>query len=306
VHLFYRAVRQGNYSSIGYCKLDGPLKITQRSNKPILKPEHDYEKQGIEDPRIIFFEGKYFMIYTVYDGQNALVAYATSKDLLKWTKKGIISPKISYREAIKYFNKSDLKEKYFHFYELRRKYFGDNVLLWDKDAFILPKRINNKIVMFHRFLPDIQIAYFKNFNELTHNWWIKYLSNLKKYVVLEPCHNYECRNVGGGAPAIETDKGWLLIYHSVEETTNGRLYHASAALLDRKNPCKIIGRLKRPLISPTESYEKYGDANHVIFPTGTARFGNRLYIYYGAADSRIAVASLDINNLLAELIHSES
>jgi predicted GH43/DUF377 family glycosyl hydrolase len=80
VHMFYRAVRKENYSSIGYCRLEGPLKVVERRKEPVMVSEFGYEKRGIEDPRIVFLEGVYYMFYTAHDGKNALVAYATSKD----------------------------------------------------------------------------------------------------------------------------------------------------------------------------------------------------------------------------------
>jgi len=97
-----------------------------------------------------------------------------------------------------------------------------------------------------------------------------------------------------------------MIYHAVEDSNSGKVYHASAALLNKRNPQKVIGHLKRPLFSPTEGYEIYGDTSNVVFPTGTAMFNNRLYIYYGAADKRIAVASVDLNELLDELVFRSS
>ena len=301
LHLFYRAVKKGNHSSIGYCKLEGPLKIVERRKSPILLPEFDYEKQGVEDPRIVFFGGVYYLFYSAYDGKNALVAYATSKDLVQWEKHGVISPKITYDKAEDIFRASKLKERYFFFESYYKDIVAKDVLLWEKDVFILPKKINNKFALIHRILPDIQIIYFEDFSELTTDFWKEYLKKLGDYVVLEPKHGYESRNIGGGAPLIETEKGWLMIYHSVEDSNQGKVYHASAALLDINDPCKVIGHFKKPLFSPTEDYEKSGVVNNVVFPTGTAIFEGRLYIYYGAADKRIAVASVDLNELLEEL-----
>ena len=63
---------------------------------------------------------------------------------------------------------------------------------------------------------------------------------------------------------------------------------------------------KKPLFSPTEEYEKLGDVSNVVFPTGTSLFNGRLYIYYGAADKRIAVLSLELKDLLKDLIKSKS
>ena len=100
VHLFYRAVKQGNYSTIGYCKLDGPLTVTKRLNKPIIVPECDYETHGVEDPRIVKIDGLYYLTYTGYDGTNARGALATSKDLKKFKKHGVIVPPITYSEFV--------------------------------------------------------------------------------------------------------------------------------------------------------------------------------------------------------------
>src|SRR5689334_20724554 len=81
IHLFYRAVEKGNYSSVGYCKLSGPLMIEERLTRPLLRREHGYECHGVEDPRITKIEDLYYLTYTAYDGVNALGALATSKDL---------------------------------------------------------------------------------------------------------------------------------------------------------------------------------------------------------------------------------
>ena len=74
--------------------------------------------------------------------------------------------------------------------------------------------------------------------------------------------------------------------------------------MDKKNPLKVIGHLKQPLFSPSEEWECMGVVNNVVFPTGTAIFGNKLYIYYGGADKRIGAVSVNINNLVDELINN--
>jgi len=303
VHMFYRAVRKGDYiSSIGYCKFDGPTKIIERAKKPIIYPEFDYEKHGIEDPRIVFLYGTYYLFYTAFDGRNALAAYATSKDMKNWEKKGIITPKITYKEAGELLHKSRLKERYFLFETSYEGILGKDVLLWEKDAFLFPKKFKGKFALVHRILPDMQVIYFDKFKELTTEYWKKNLRHLSKYVILESKYWYESRNIGGGCPPIETDKGWLLIYHAVEDSNKGKIYRAGAALLDKKNPCKVISHLREPLFSPEKKWEIKGDINNIIFPTGAAVFDDILYIYYGAADKRIAVASLDLNELLTEML----
>lgn len=100
----------------------------------------------------------------------------------------------------------------------------------------------------------------------------------------------------------ETEAGWVLIFHAVEERNIGRVYHAAAALLDRDNPTKVIGRLHEPLFSPTEEWEKFGPVPNVVFPTATAIFGDDLYIYYGATDQYIAVARVSMSQLITEML----
>jgi len=224
---------------------------------------------------------------------------------VNWEKQGLITPKITYEEAKNFFKLSNLKDKYYFFASYFKDEIAEDILLWEKDSFIFPKKFNNKFALFHRIYPDIQIICFEDFKELTDEYWKKYLPNLRSHIVLEPKYGYESRNIGAGAPLIETESGWLMIYHSVEDTNEGKVYYASAALLDKNNPYNIIGRLKEPLFSPEEEYERVGDVNNVVFPTGTAIFGDRLFIYYGAADKRIAVASVNINKLLHELLASE-
>ena len=87
VHMFYRAVSKKGISSIGFCKLNGPMEIIQRSDNPILYTEYDYEKKGLEDPRITYINGIYYIFYTVYDGKNTRVAYATSKNCKNFKNK---------------------------------------------------------------------------------------------------------------------------------------------------------------------------------------------------------------------------
>ena len=302
VHLFYRAVRQGNYSSIGYAKLDGPLNVVERAKTPILFPEFDYEKHGVEDPRVVFLDGTYYLFYTAYDGKNALAAYATSKDLKKFEKRGIFTPKISYDEAEDIFRQSKLKDKYFFFESYYKDIVGKDVLLWEKDASLFPRKINGKFALIHRILPEIHVIYFNDFKELTEEFWREYLKHLSDYVILESKYWYESRNIGSGCPPIETKEGWLLIYHAVEDSNQGKVYRAGAALLNKKNPCELVGKLKGPLFSPEEEWERKGNIDNVVFPTGTAIFDEKLYIYYGAADTRIGVVSLSLNELLDELM----
>lgn len=306
VHIFYRAVQDGNFSTIGYAKTDGPHTIVHRDKKPLINRDFDYEKQGVEDARIVKIEDTYYMTYTAYDGVNAMGALATSKDLIHFEKQGIITPHLNYMEyeCLIRDHGTELNPKYHHYFNLFAEIgvVDDEFrLLRDKDVVLFPRKINGKFAMLHRIWPGIQIVYFNDWKELTKSFWNDYLKNLKDHIVLDPKDIFEVKYIGTGGPPIETDDGWLLIYHGVQETLTGRTYHAKAALLQIDKPEIEIARLPFPLFSPTNDWEKNGVVNNVVFPTGHALYGKDLYMYYGAADKHIAVAKLDINELLLEL-----
>ena len=116
VHLFYRAVRAGNYSTIGYCQLEGPLTVAVRYDMPVLFPQAENESHGVEDPRISKIDGLYYLTYTAYDGVNALGAYATTDNLPYFEKKGILTPQITY-DAFSHLaeSKGHINEKYLRY-----------------------------------------------------------------------------------------------------------------------------------------------------------------------------------------------
>lgn len=302
VHLFYRAIDDNNDSTIGYAKLKGPTKVVERNKIPLIPRTYDYERRGVEDPRIVKIEGTFYLTYVAHDGKNAITACATSNDLKTFTKRGIISPLVTYKTAASLFTRERLKDRYFMFEAYYEDLAGEDVLLWFKDMFLFPKKFGDKFAMLLRILPDIQMIFFKNLSDLRdRSFWRNYLKKLSRNVVLENKYWFESRNIGGGAPPVYTKDGWLVIFHAVEELNRARIYHASAALLDLNNPFKVIGRLNTPLFSPEESWETEGFVNNVVFPTGTAVFGKDLYIYYGASDDKIAVAKVNLNKLVNKL-----
>jgi len=304
IHMFYRAVKTGNFSTIGYCQIKNG-QVIYRPETPILKPEFSYESQGIEDPRITYLEGVYYLLYTAYDGKNALVAYATSPDLITWQKQGLITPQISYDEAEDIFRNSGITKKYIFFEKIFRQMMSDTIFLWEKDAMLFPKKINGQFTLIHRILPGIQICYFDDFSQLTPDFWRNYLRKLGDWLIMDPQYQFENGYIGGGCVPVETEKGWLLIYHTAEETTEGRVYRAAAALLDINNPQKVIGRLSYPLFSPEKSWEKQGVIDNVVFPTGTVIKDDILSIYYGAADTKIGIKTISLSGLVNELLKSK-
>jgi len=305
VHLFYRAVRKGNYSTVGYCILDGPLTLRERRETPLIIPQFDYESHGIEDPRIVKIDDLYYMTFTAHDGLNAQGELATSKDLIHFENQGVIVPQMTYAEfAFHVETDGQVNEKYHRNYKFyyEKKDPDKKLLLWDKNVIFFPRRINGKLVFLHRIRPGIQIVLVENLNDLTKDFWINYIRDMHEFIVLDPIYDHELKYIGGGCPPIETKWGWLLIYHGVKETQTGFVYSACAALLDLNDPSKEIARLPYALFSPEYEWELNGEVNNVVFPTGTTVFGDTLFIYYGAADERIACASLSLSALVEELI----
>jgi len=296
IHVFYRAVHIGNYSSIGYCKLNDPLTVITRNNSPILSPEFDYESHGMEDPRIVKIDGLFYLTYIAFDGGNALGALATSTDLVKFERLGIIVPKITYNDFDRYTkNNATLNEKYLRYNR------GAN-LLADKDVVFFPQKIDGKLVFLHRIKPDIQIVTVNSIEELTDEFWVNYFLHFKKHIFLIPKYVHEVSYIGSGCPPVETEHGWLIIYHGVKDMIKGYEYSCCAALMDLKDPKIEIARLPYPLFKPELDYELNGDVDDVCFPTGTVIIGDTLYIYYGAADELIACASVSLSGLLTELL----
>ncbi len=303
VHLFYRAVRTGNFSTIGYCKLNGPLTVVERFETPVLFPQTRQESKGIEDPRISKIDGIYYLTYTAYDGLNALGAYATSKNLPYFEKKGILTPQITF-DAFQHLaeSKGQINEKYLRYNGTLHGIAGKTALVWDKNIVFFPRRINGKLTFLHRIKPDIQITSVNSLDELTPGFWDEYFLHLDSHIALTPKYPHEVSYIGAGCPPIETEHGWLVIYHGVHDTNSGYKYVACAALLDLENPAVEITRLSEPLFFPEFDYEIAGEVNNVCFPTGAALFDDDLYIYYGAADEQIACASVKLSELLTALL----
>ncbi|MBC7189779.1 glycoside hydrolase family 130 protein, partial [Candidatus Aerophobetes bacterium] len=189
--------------------------------EPVLYPSEEepyatYEKRGIEDPRITFFDGTYYIFYTAYSKYGPRVALAKTTDFKKFTRIGLVSEP------------------------------------GNKDAVLFPRKINGLFVRFDRPSTGEKA-----------DMWISYSPDLvywgRSKVVMEARPGFwDSEKIGAGAPPIETEKGWLEIYHGVKGTGAGRIYRLGCALFDLEDPSKLIGRSKVPIISPREIYERTG------------------------------------------------
>lgn len=166
----------------------------------------------------------------------------------------------------------------------------------NKDGSLFPRQINGKYYILHR--PAL--------GSMEHIW-VAESENLiywgRPAVIIEERGGpwWDGEKVGGGPPPIETPEGWLIIYHGVQQTSHGPIYRVGLALLDLENPHKVIRRLPRWVFGPKADYESTGLIPGVVFPTGTTVDGDDIRLYYGAADTRIAMATGKISTLLAAL-----
>ena len=253
---------------VAYARMTPDGKLLYDADKPTFKKTHQWEKWGLEDPRIFRIDGKNYITYTACDNHRARVGFAIANDdFTEIDKIGIVP-----------------------------------ALQFDKDAFLFPERINGKLAYVHRFEPNIQIDYFDSFDELfEEDNWNNYTPDENGSVALVGEQEWEKMKVGGSVPPIKTELGWLFIYHGVSDDRWPFCYRAGAALLDLNDPHKILARLPYPILEPTAEYEIKGDVNNVVFPCGAYEYNGYLYLVYGGADKVTALARCPMKNILDEL-----
>ncbi len=290
VHILYRAVGEHDTSVLGYALSRDGLTIHERSDKPAYVPRAKFEHPsfgqkiklkvspyesggggygGIEDPRITKINDKFYLTYVAYDGTNP--------------------PRI----ALSYISIADFDNK-------KWKKWSDPVLISppgivDKNACILPEKVNGKYVIFHRIYPDILIDMVDNLDFAGKNDW------LKGEEKIHPRPDFwDSNKVGMGPPPIKTKDGWLAIYQGIGFHDNSR-YKIGAMLLDPKNPSKVLHRCTHPILEPETFYENGGCKAGVVYPCGAVVIENTLIVYYGGSDTFLAAATADLDQFLDEL-----
>lgn len=219
------------------------------------------EMWGIEDPRITYVPelAKYAIVYTAFSADGPGVALAFTED--------------------------------FHTFERYRVIMSPE----DKDAALLPRRINGKWALIHRPVSAPRA-----------HMWISYSPDLRNWgshtLMLEARHGawWDANKIGLSPPPIETPQGWLVIYHGVRMTAAGAIYRLGLALFDLQAPERCLKRGDEWVFGPEERYEQRGDVGNVVFPCGytIAPDGDTINLYYGAADTSIALATGSIRAML--------
>jgi predicted GH43/DUF377 family glycosyl hydrolase len=232
--------------------------------EPTLVPDiEDYPEElwGLEDPRITYIPelGQYAILYTSFSRSGPGVSMALTSDFRSFERIGVVmSPE-------------------------------------DKDAALLPRKINGSWALIHRPVGEIGA-----------HMWISYSKDMKHWgehkLILEARRGawWDANKIGLSPPPIETPAGWLMIYHGVRQTCAGCIYRLGLALFELEAPEVCIKRSDQWIFGPEETYERFGDVGNVIFPTGLTidNDGDTIQMYYGAADTCIALAKGSLSGLL--------
>lgn len=293
LYLLYRAqdsVGQADGTSrIGLAWSTDGIHFT-RYERPVLYPDNDAWKKyewpgGCEDPRIVEDEnGVYFMTYTAYDGQTARLCMATSTDLFNWKKQGLVF-KGKYEDT---WSKSGAIISNF------------------KEGKIVAEKVNGKYWMYwgDKYIWSATSSDLINWQpvetpETDNNYDSIYAgSDISKLEIALPTRSgkFDCNIVEPGPPAMITEKGILLLYNGRnlkdcgDTTLADGTYSASQVLFDKNDPSKIIERMDGYFLTPEKAYEIVGQVNNVCFIESLLYYKNKWWLYYGTADSRIAVA----------------
>jgi predicted GH43/DUF377 family glycosyl hydrolase len=225
---------------------------------PTAYPE---ELWGVEDPRITWVEelGKYAVAYTAFSRSGPGVGLAMTEDFRTFERFGLIM-------------QPD-----------------------DKDAALLPRRIDGSFALIHRPMADTGAHIWISYSPDLHNW-----GGHKLVLPARRGAWWDANKVGLSPPLIETSRGWLMLYHGVRHTASGSLYRIGVALLGLERPDHCLLRGDSWTFGPETPYERAGDVPNVVFPCGytVAPDGDTLNLYYGAADTVIALAQGSISAIL--------
>lgn len=230
----------------------------QVEDKPFIVSDNEWETWGCEDARITKIGDQFWINYTAVSERGISTALAVTEDFENIDKKGIIFPAPN------------------------------------RDVTLFNEKIGGKFAALHRPMPSFigtESIWFADSLDMLHWGGHRYVAEPRPGM-------WDSAKIGGGAPPILTEEGWVAIYHGVDEKQH---YALGVLLLDTKEPWKVIGRLHEPLIKPEEIYEKDGVFSDVCFTCGSLLEGDMLNIYYGGADKVMALASVSLKELLAKL-----
>ncbi|MFM2330592.1 MAG: hypothetical protein RLZZ26_99 [Candidatus Parcubacteria bacterium] len=271
-YILYRAMDSANTSTVGMAVSKDGATIDERLDVPIYIPRADFElkkgsptgNSGCEDPRVVRIDDTLYMTYTAYDGVH--------------------SPK----GAVSSISVDDFVARKFENWTMPFLLTPDNVD--DKDLALLPEKINNNYLLYHRISGRICADLLPS------------LTNGKRVsrcieVMGARKGMWDGEKVGSAAPPIKIGENWLMIYHGVSRHS---IYRLGAALLG-PDGTTVLARTADPVFEPLEKYEKEGEIPNVVFSCGAIVRGDNLLLYYGGADRVIGVATASLSHIIDAL-----
>lgn len=264
VALLYRAHADDIVSHVGLAWSDDGYHF-KREPEPVLSPVEDYERFGCEDPRVTFVEGTYYLTYTGWDRERALLCLATSTDLRAWTRHGPLFPDFD------------------TFQPQGRGHQGP----WSKAGGILPAKVRGRYLM---YFGEGSIWSATSTDLLT---WTPAVPDSQEPLLAPRPGTFSEFLVEVGPPPLVTDEGLiLLLYNAATKTPEGSVrYTAGQLLIHPDRPNEILAELARPWIEPTTYEDTHGLVSNVTFPEGLVWLRDRWLAYYGQSDSTLGVAT---------------
>ena len=244
--------------------------IVEPDRSLLPKVDAESERFGIEDPRITQCGDEHMIVYTGYSDVGPLVCLAATRDFRSYERRGVLMPPE------------------------------------DKDAALFPCQFDGRWALIHRPVATTP-------GHEAHIWlsWSPDLRHWGDHTILLQARKgawWDAHKVGLNAPPLLTQQGWLLLYHGVRVTAAGSIYRLGLALLDAERPDRVLARSSEWIFGPRAPYERAGDVSDVVFPCGWVLDddGDTLFVYYGAADTSVCVATASLSALLKWLARHSS
>lgn len=295
VHMLYSARAVNNTIYLGYATSTDGYSFKRVGDDPWMAPPEgaEFDSGTVEDARMVCIEGVYYVTYMARsigkdefeEGRRIPGAPDTPTWQKNWRRAGL------------------LKTCDFTDYERLGPITSDEV--FDANVMLFPEKVGGRYVMIHRpsGYPTGTAACLSHPLEERPGMSICFSDDLLHWVDDRPLagciYDWERVKIGGSAPPIRTESGWLTLYHGVEENPETDFtYRVGLMLLDLDDPTKVIARCPGPILEPEEPWELEGTVPNVVFPNAAVVMGDDVFVYYGGADTVVAVATAPLAELL--------
>lgn len=293
VHMLYRAMGHDGVSRVGYATSADGIHFTRHYNRPVFVPHLGrgmplkksklsrlYNRirnssgggwAGCEDPRIVHIGDTIYMTYVAFDGWGFIRMALTSiseadfaAHQWNWSPSILLSPPNEIH----------------------------------KNWLLFPEKINGKFAIIHSIHPHIEIEYFDALEEF---------DSEKRFIMsgydrsVKTKGRWDTWVRGAGPPPVRTPYGWLVLYHGIQHGETHK-YKLGAMLLDFNDPTRVVGRLKHPLLEPDTWYENHGKPG-IVYASGAVVKDDTLYVYYGAGDTSVCVATVSLTELCEAIVN---